>query len=95
MALTIELQVKPSSSKQEWCIDKNGKLKIALKSPAIEGKANKELIKVISHALRIPQADIEIISGLTSKSKRIKIHTALTMEQFLHACGLDSQRTLI
>jgi len=91
MALIIELRVTPSSSKQAWSIDKNGKLKLLLKNAAQDGKANKELIKAIAQTLKIPQQDVEIISGLTCRTKRIKIHTAITLEQFLQACGLETQ----
>ncbi len=94
MALIIELHVKPASGKQAWGINKNGKISVSLKSPAQEGKANKELIKYIAQTLKIPQLDVEIISGLTSKSKRIKIHTAITLDQFLQACNLDAQASL-
>ncbi len=95
MAIIIELRVSPASSRQEWCVDKNGKLKLFLKNSAVDGKANKELIKVVAQTLKIPQQDVEIVSGLISKSKRIKIHTSITLEQFLQACGIDRQMPLL
>jgi uncharacterized protein (TIGR00251 family) len=94
MSLTIELKVVPSSGRAAWTIDKSGILKCFLKSPPEKGKANKELIMTIAKALRIPQADIMIISGETIKNKKILIKAALTLEQFLHAIGIEQQISL-
>ena len=94
MALIIEIHVRPSSKKTEWYFDKNSILKCSLKSPPIEGKANKELIKTIAKNLKIPQHLIEIIQGLASKKKVLKIHTVLTFEQFLQALSIEKQTTI-
>lgn len=48
-------------------------LKIDINAPPIKGKANKECIRFLAKELRIPKADIEILSGLKSKDKLIKI----------------------
>ena len=46
MALIITVKVVPASGRNQWVIDKSGALKCFLKSPAEQGKANKELIKI-------------------------------------------------
>ncbi|NBQ17882.1 DUF167 domain-containing protein, partial [bacterium] len=66
-----------------------------LKSAAENGKANNELIKTISYALKIPSSDVEIISGATSQKKMIKIHTALTLDQLLNALGIEGTQQKI
>lgn len=86
----VDIKVVPSSGKQGFVIDKNGFLKCFLKSAPEKGAANKELIKQISVALKITQAQIEIVSGLTSKKKRLKIE-GLTEEQFWKSLGFDDQ----
>lgn len=95
MALVITLKVMPSSGKNGCQLDKNGSLKCFLKSAAENGKANNELIKTISHALKIATNDVEIISGATSQKKMIKIHTALTLEQLLNALGIEGTQQKI
>ena len=89
MALTISITVAPGSGRIAWHYHKNGTIKCFLKKQAKKGAANKELIKVIAKALKITQLDIEIISGLTSHKKIIKIHTALTRNQFLQTVGIE------
>ena len=95
MALIIEIKVTPQSGKACVEIDKQGVLRSFLKSAPEKGAANKELIKLLSKELKVPQNDIEIIAGLTVKKKKIKIHKALTFEQFCDKLGLSYQKNLI
>ncbi len=94
MALTIAVSVRPSSGRQQWIIDAQGRLKCYLKSAPEKGRANKELIKLLAKALGYPQADIEIVSGATSRSKRLKIHRQLTYDQFVERLGLARQESM-
>jgi hypothetical protein len=52
---------------------KENELKVKLKSPPVEGKANQELIKLLADYYKIPKSRIEITKGLTSRNKIIKI----------------------
>lgn len=94
MALIIQVKVVPSSGRFKWVIDKSGILKAYLKSPPQKGLANEELVKGIAKALRVPISDIVIISGATSKLKRIKINTSLAYEQMVKALGIEQQLAL-
>jgi hypothetical protein len=58
------------------------RLKVSLTEVAEDGKANKNLISMISKILKIPKSNISIIRGLTSQNKDIKINVR----------GLDQQR---
>jgi hypothetical protein len=51
----------------------DGNLKIRINSIPENWKANKELILFISKELKIKKSQIEIISGLTSQNKIVKI----------------------
>lgn len=51
----------------------DGSLKIKIKAKPVEGKANKELIKVLSGILEIKESEIEICSGQTSRNKGVKV----------------------
>lgn len=94
MALIIEIKVTPQSGKSCFELDKQGVLRGFLKSAPEKGAANKELIKLLSKKLKIPQNDIEIISGLTIRKKKIKIHKSLTFEQFCDKFELSYQKDL-
>ena len=77
---TIDVKVLPRSSKDEIVGEKDGVYKIKLTAPAIEGKANKALLKLFAKKLGIPKGEIRIITGVRSRIKSIRIDR-LTLEQ--------------
>jgi uncharacterized protein len=70
MSLLINIIVKPRSKKQEIIKIDNSSYKIKLKSPAEDGKANIELLKLLKKYFK---RDAAIIKGKTSRKKIIKI----------------------
>jgi uncharacterized protein len=53
----------------------DGTYRIEIKSPPIEGKANRELIRTIAKLLGLKKSQVSIIKGLTSKNKLIRIES--------------------
>ena len=49
------------------------RLKISLNAPAVDNKANDVLIAWLSDYLSIPRKQIELLSGQTSRQKRVLI----------------------
>jgi uncharacterized protein (TIGR00251 family) len=94
MSLIIQLKVVPSSGRSKWVIDKSGELKGYLKSPPEKNKANEELVKTIAKALKIPGESVLLISGATSRNKRIKINKDITYDEVLRALGIEEQLSL-
>ncbi len=54
--------------------DADGSMKIYLKEPALEGKANAKLIELIAKHYDVPKSRIKIIKGLGTKHKLIRIN---------------------
>src|SRR2546421_4906091 len=50
-----------------------GAIKIKLRAPAIEGKANRALIVFLAEKLRVPERAISLQSGEKSRAKVIRI----------------------
>ena len=94
MALMLKIKVIPNSGKQQLRIDKSGTIKCYLKKPPENGKANAELIKFISKKLSVPQKNVKIIYGATSRKKTVHIDTDLTKEETLSQLGLEIQSSI-
>ena len=94
MALIVTIKVTPNAGKQQFFCDKSGNLKCYLKSVPEQGKANQELVKLLSKALSLPQDDVSIIQGATNRTKKVKINTAITMAQLLPLLGIHLQTTI-
>ena len=71
--MIINVNVKPNSRTNELIYESSGLIKVKFTSPAESGKANVHLIKFLSSFFQIPQNRIEIISGLKSRRKILKI----------------------
>lgn len=71
--LSISIRVVPRASKSEFVGFHDGVLKIRVASPPVDGAANTELNRFLAKHFGVTKSDIEIVSGETSKNKRIKI----------------------
>jgi len=59
---------------------KDGTLKVGLRAKPIRGQANRALIELLAKVLGIQKDDIEIISGMRSNRKKIKLTSISEME---------------
>lgn len=71
--MKLKLHVVPNSSENKICGLYGDALKIKVKAPPVDGKANKEIIKVLSELINVPTQDIEILHGSTGKKKLVEI----------------------
>ena len=69
----LSLRVEPRSSKSEIIGIHGERLKIKIKSPPVDGKANKEVIAFLADKLNVKKACISIVSGKSSRDKVVKI----------------------
>ena len=70
--MKIKVKVISNSSKQK-IEEINGIFKIHLMAQPIRGKANEELIKILSKHFNVKKSEIDIIKGKTSNIKEIEI----------------------
>lgn len=69
----ISIKVKPNSKQQSVRQEADGSLTVYLKSPPVDGKANTELIQLLTKELKLPKSRLRIKSGLSSRTKLIEI----------------------
>lgn len=71
----IKIRVTPRAKKTEITETlADGTLKIKLKSPPVDGKANEELIKFLSEYFSVPKNKITILKGEKGRNKKIEIN---------------------
>ena len=74
-AVTIDVEVQPGAKRQgilgvnEW----RGCVSIAVRAQAQKGMANNAVLHVLSKAFDVPKNQLDIISGLTSRMKKIRV----------------------
>ena len=81
--IDLFITARPASSKNEFAGIYDGALKVKVKAPAVEGAANKELIKFLSKQFKVPKSEIVFVSGETSKRKRIRLRKTERLGEFI------------
>ncbi|MBE9186631.1 DUF167 domain-containing protein [Microcoleus sp. LEGE 07076] len=70
---TFTVKVKPNSKQQSIEHQPDGSLKVHLKSPPVDGKANQELIVLLAKKFKVPKSAIAIKSGFSSRNKLVEV----------------------
>lgn len=67
------MRVTPRSGRAAIEGHRDGVLLIRLTAPPADGKANEQLVGVLSGALGVPKRSIEIVAGNRTRNKRVRI----------------------
>ena len=84
--MIVSLYIQPNASKTEIVGEHNGALKIKVKAPPVDGKANEEVIRFLSKKLDIPKSKIQLVSGQTSRHKRFLIEGLDSLDRLTADC---------
>jgi len=74
--LTFAVRVVPRASRSEIAGEYNGALRVRIAAPPVEGAANRELIRLLAKTFKLPGKAIEIVSGVGSKNKIVRVQGA-------------------
>lgn len=75
-ACLLRVRVIPRASQTKIDGLHDGALKIRLKAPPVDGKANKALITFLSKTTGYRRSDLELTHGSTGRNKTLLIHGA-------------------
>lgn len=70
----IDIHAQPGAKRSEVVGEHGGRLKIAIASPPVDGKANSALIAFLAKTLGVSKSSVSILSGETSRQKRLIVH---------------------
>ena len=76
MAITIDILVQPRASRARIGPMHDGRLKIAVTAPPVDGEANAAVVELIARRLGIARGDVEVIAGASSRRKTLRIANA-------------------
>jgi len=72
--VTLRLHIQPGAKKTEVAGLHGEALKIRLAAPPVDGKANACLISFLADRLGVAKAAISLVSGDTSRAKRVRVN---------------------
>jgi uncharacterized protein (TIGR00251 family) len=71
--ITLEVLVQPRASRAKIGPMHDGRLKIAVTSPPVDGEANAAVIELLAKQLGVGKSAIEVIAGATGRRKTLRI----------------------
>ncbi len=72
-AITFDVRVVARASKSGVAGEHGGALRVRVAAPPVEGAANEELVRTLAKALGVAPRAVEIVAGLSSKNKRVRV----------------------
>lgn len=82
----LDVQVVPRASQSRVVGPHDGRLKVQLAAPPVDGAANTALIDLLADTLAVPRGHIELLRGHTGKRKTLRI--ALAAAELRRRLGL-------
>ena len=72
--LVLNVRVQPRAAGDGFAETLGDQIKLRITAAPVDGKANKHLIAFIAKTFKVAKANVSIISGVSGRNKRIKIH---------------------
>src|SRR3978361_1979009 len=72
-AVALDVLVQPRASRAKLGPIHDGRLKIAVTAPPVDGEANAAVIQVLSKRLGVARSTVEVSAGASSRRKTVRI----------------------
>jgi uncharacterized protein len=72
-AMVFSVRVTPRASRDEIAGEHDGALKVRLKAPPVEDRANESLRRLLAERLNVPVSAVRIVAGERRRTKRVAI----------------------
>jgi uncharacterized protein (TIGR00251 family) len=69
----LEVLVQPRASRTRAVGEHDGRLKVQLAAPPVDGEANAALVSFLADALGVRKADVTIVRGETGRRKTVRV----------------------
>lgn len=85
--LLIPVRVQPRGSKREILGVIDGRLKIKTTAPPTDGRANRDIIRQLAKAFRVPPSRISLKNGATARNKTFIVNQPEVFPDWLNDIG--------
>ena len=72
-AVTFDVLVQPRASRAKVGPLHDGRLKVAVTSPPVDGEANAAVIELIAKTLGVARGAVKVVAGATSRRKTLEV----------------------
>lgn len=72
-AVQLWLRVQPAAQRSQFLGAHGDRLRVALRAPPVDGKANAALLELTAAVLGVPRSAVQLAAGLASRDKRVDV----------------------
>lgn len=74
--VTFDVLVQPRASRAKLGPVHDGRLKVAVTAPPVDGEANAAVIELLAKKLGVAKAAVSVVAGATSRRKTMRVDGA-------------------
>ena len=71
--VTLRVRVQPRASRNRMLLEPDGRIRISLTAPPVDGEANVALCRFVAAELGVPKSTVSVVSGEKSREKTLRI----------------------
>ncbi|HEY4179173.1 MAG TPA: DUF167 domain-containing protein [Kofleriaceae bacterium] len=72
-AVTVDITVSPRASRAKIGPVHDGRIKVSVTAPPVDGEANAAVVELFAKALRVAKGAVEVVMGASSRRKTVRI----------------------
>jgi len=72
-AFLLDVLVQPRASRPRIGPVQDGRLKVAVTAPPVDGEANRALVELLAGALGVARGKVEVVRGEGSRRKTVRV----------------------
>jgi uncharacterized protein (TIGR00251 family) len=72
-AVTFDVLVQPRASRAKLGPVHDGRLKLSVTAPPVDGEANAAVIELLAKTLGVARGAVEVIAGTSSRRKTVRV----------------------
>jgi uncharacterized protein (TIGR00251 family) len=71
--VVLTIRAKPKASRSRVLAVRNEAIEVAIAAAPVDGKANVELIRTLADYFGVPRSAVELVSGNSGRTKRVRL----------------------
>jgi hypothetical protein len=72
-AVLLRVRVQPKASRNAVSVEPDGRIRIALTAPPVDGEANQALVAFMAKQCGLPKRAVRVVSGERSREKTLAL----------------------
>lgn len=81
--LILQVLLQPKASSISWVGPMDGRIKIRISAPPVEGAANQQLIEFVAKQFKVAKSQVSLLSGAQARQKTLQIQAPKQLPEIL------------